>query len=564
MKKNVLIFIVILLFVNLVNGQTLSKEQKLEDFEYLYQTLKDNYPYFGVLEREHNLKWLDYKNDFIKAIEETKTDKDFIETISDILNNLKSGHADLTPTFRRNSFIAIYKDMSRKMWLDNLKKGNNYWTELYGIEDKELANEQELPYDSTLLDCFIIDQNNIAVIKIQSFETFQMDKDVKRINKFLKKVEDYPNLIIDIQDNGGGNSKYWSDNIVPSLLSKNIIWNNYYAIRNVDYVKSYFEDIEWKQEDYKVMQKLPELPIELNEKDFYFVSDIDTVFGKQENKFNGKIFLLVNNRVYSSAEGFAVFCKATKWATVVGETTAGDGVGIDPIITILPNSKILFRFPGEMGLNPDGSSNEEMNTTPEVKISGRSSDERLYKFAKTINPKIEYIYHDVPPVLNNCKADVLIYPTNEISDSVNIKIKEQVDWINSKFFHTPDSLFISDTTALKMNLANYNITCYGSVNGNLWTKKNIKELPLEITLDYIKTDKVIEGKNLRLITSWFNNKSDGYYVRFYTSQKSEGILNINSIHHGGTSYVIANEKGKILEKGNYFYKNDKYHVKPSR
>jgi len=564
LRKLILTIVTILIFLGFSKAQTISEKQKIEDFEYLYKTLKDNYPYFGVLEREQNIKWLDYKTDFEKAIEETKTDKEFIETISDILRNLHSGHTDLMPTFRRNRYIAIYQEMNRKNWLDNLNKGNNYWTDLYGIKDVALNNKEDLPYDSTLLKCFIIDTNNIAVIKIKSFDSFQMEKDIERIKVFLKKIDSYPNLIIDIQDNGGGNSKYWSNELVPLLSSKDIVYKNYFAIRNSDFVKSYFKDIQWEKEEFKTINKFPNLPNELNNLDFIYTSDIDTVFTNKNNKFNGNVYLLVNKKVFSSAEGFAVFCKETKWAKVVGETTAGDGVGIDPIIAILPNSKILFRFPGEMGLNPDGSSNEEMNTKPDIDIKGRSSEERLYNFAKTVNPKIKYIYHDIPPILNNCKADIIIYPTNERTDSLNIKIKKQIDYMNSKFFHTPDSLYLADTTALIKDLTGYNITCYGSINGNLWAKKYLKEIPIEISPEYIKTVKKIEGDKLRLITSWFAPKNEGFYVRFYTSQRSEEILNINSVNHGMTNYVIANENSEPLEYGNYIYKDNKYLTKPSR
>jgi len=562
--KNVILTVIFtIMVVGFSKAQTLSEKQKMEDFEYLYQTLKDNYPYFGVLEREQGIKWLDYKTDFENAVKATKNDKEFFKIISQILRSLHSGHADLMPTMKRKMFIATYKNMSRKKWLETLNKGDDYWAELYGFKDVAINNKEDIPYDSSLLNCFIIDTNNIAVIKVQSFSTFQMENDIKRIKLFLKKVESYPHLIIDIQDNGGGNSRYWSQYFVPLLTSKNIIYKSHYAIRNSEFIKSYFEDIEWEKESFESIRKMPNLPTELNKKDFFYISGVDTVFRGKFNSFSGKVYLLVNHKVFSSAEGFAVFCKDTKWAKVVGETTAGDGVGIDPVIAILPNSKMLFRFPGEMGLNPDGSSNEEMNTIPDMEVKARTNEERLYKFAKTINPDIKYIYHDIPSILNYCKAEVLIYPTNESSEILNTKIKKYIDRINSKFFRTPDSLYIADTTALKMDLKGYNITCYGSVNGNLWTKKYIKELPIEITSEYIKTIDNIKGDKLRLITSWFAPQSEGFYVRFYTAQRSEEILGINSINHGMTNYVISNEKNKPLEYGNYIYQKGKYAIEVS-
>lgn len=568
MKNYLLIISLVLMFANVTIAQTDSKEtsqltekQKLEDFDYLFNTLKDSYPYFGVLERENDIKWLDYEEKFKDAVRKTKNDKEFIKVISQILGSLHSGHTDLSPTYARDYYTAVYKNMSRKRWLETLQKGNDYWPELLGQKSNSKRSKAKQKYNKKGLECIILDQDNIAVLKIKSFDTFQMKKDVKRINKFLKKVENYPHLIIDIQDNGGGNSRYWSDYIVPELSSVNNALTSYYAIRNSDFLKSYFDDIKWDKTDYSALKELNNLPPEVNEKDYFIASDIDTIFGEQTNKFAGKIYLLVNRNVYSSAEGFAVFCKSTKWATVVGETTAGDGVGIDPVIAILPNSKILFRFPGEMGLNPDGSSNEEMNTTPDIKIDASNSEHRLYKLAQTINPKIEYVHHDLPPILNDCKADILIYPTKESSDSLNEYVMNYTLKVNKSFLHLPDSMLIADTTALKMDLKNYHITCYGSYNGNLWTKKYIKDIPIEITPTYIKTNKKFVGKNISLITSWFNNKSEGYYVRYYTAQSSLGMLNINSINHGMTNYAIANPSHKVLQYGNFIFKDGEYLVK---
>ena len=84
--------------------------------------------------------------------------------------------------------------------------------------------------------------------------------------------------------------------------------------------------------------------------------------------FTGRFWLLVDEGVYSSSEKFSLFCKQTGFATLMGETTGGDGVGIDPMLVSLPDSGIVFRFTGEEGLNPDGSCNEEYGTTPDIVI----------------------------------------------------------------------------------------------------------------------------------------------------------------------------------------------------
>ena len=76
---------------------------------------------------------------------------------------------------------------------------------------------------------------------------------------------------------------------------------------------------------------------------------------------------MVSGTVYSSAEQFVYFCKATGWATVIGRQTGGDGVGFDPALYRLPDSGLLFRFSIVAGENPDGSMSLE-GTVPDVEL----------------------------------------------------------------------------------------------------------------------------------------------------------------------------------------------------
>ena len=83
--------------------------------------------------------------------------------------------------------------------------------------------------------------------------------------------------------------------------------------------------------------------------------------------FRGRVWLLVGPMVYSASESFAVFCRATGFATLVGSQTSGDGIGaLDPILMRLPNSGILIQFTMMYGLNPDGSGSEETGTAPDI------------------------------------------------------------------------------------------------------------------------------------------------------------------------------------------------------
>ncbi len=50
----------------------MSIEEKLEDFEYMYTLLEENYPFFEVNKRLHNVDWLKNKKKYENIIKNTK------------------------------------------------------------------------------------------------------------------------------------------------------------------------------------------------------------------------------------------------------------------------------------------------------------------------------------------------------------------------------------------------------------------------------------------------------------------------------------------------------------
>ncbi|MBQ9815667.1 MAG: hypothetical protein IJM53_08260, partial [Lachnospiraceae bacterium] len=79
-----------------------------------------------------------------------------------------------------------------------------------------------------------------------------------------------------------------------------------------------------------------------------------------------KKWVLTSEKVYSSADKFVCFCKSTGWATIVGSSTSGDGLGSTPILVILPYSGLLVRFSCMAGENPDGGMNAAEGSYPDV------------------------------------------------------------------------------------------------------------------------------------------------------------------------------------------------------
>ena len=383
------------------NPKPLSTAQKLADFELLYQELAACYPYFGVNERVHGVNWLANYNKYRATIAQAKTDKDFYAAITAILNDLNNDHTDALPTSMYPYFYDAYKAYAEVYstiapFIQELEKTDTLKTQYWAaIEEAILADEKsdwptadEAPQD-TLPNVTVhyFPDSAIAMIKIRSFSYDLLEDDLPTLEKFFLSIENYEHLIIDIQGNSGGATDYWSDHVMPYLISETLAYTSYYAFRKTDKLKKFKPDYFDEMVALKDIS-LPNIPAEALTNEWGYTLGGQEIYPKGEmNKFKGRLYLVVDKVVYSSAETMAVMFKATGIGLVVGEKTGGDGIGTDPLLLTLPHSGIVIRYTGEMGLNPDGSANEETQTTPDLSFGVATEKERIQRLMKLIYQK---------------------------------------------------------------------------------------------------------------------------------------------------------------------------------
>jgi len=392
MKKKIS-FILVILFIFIVGGYMiykpyysnstndvqLTEEEKLEDFEYMYTILKENYPYFEVNKRLNGIDWLSKKDEYIDRIKAAANDDTYFNELNSILSELKNGHTNMLDKWFYSYAKDIYERDKKfnKAWVKQLNnpKAINRYSNIPESKGRFEGSENNIIADNIKIHTF--EKEKIGYLAIHSFNTFNIEEDMKTIKPFLESIKDYKGLIIDIRGNGGGDTRYWSNNIVPMLINNKVECIHYSAFRGGDFTEAFLESRRGVGYGGSgsisdiTGGKLKNIPPELS-KDFKYYDEFRIILNpKNSIGFNGKIYLLTDGGVFSAAEAFSVFAKSTGFATLVGETTGGDGIGTDPAVCTLPNSGYVFRFTKEMGLTSDGTCNFEHKTVPDIKVSAK-------------------------------------------------------------------------------------------------------------------------------------------------------------------------------------------------
>ncbi len=379
-----------------LDESSLTEFQKLmlNDYEYMWEILRENYPFWGLIKRRQINADKVYKI-YKQQINTIENEVDFFNLINAALNNFYGlGHLKLL----NYNFYSYHK------YIYELNFGNDNISSLgkiilapdvkmayesLRIEKKGLeANfeiEYNLPYenacveDSKNIKYFDLIENKVAYIQIKSFGQENLIYDGYALKNLYEKISDYEHVIFDVSQNSGGNMQYWVNNIViPNSENKKFTYQTYSLVQKGEYNEKFFNDNNYYYEDLKPASELPDFE-NLNTDDLeiapYFLISSDTIISNTEKKaLNGRLWVITSGESYSATDTFAYFCKNTGFANLIGQPTGGDGIGITSSYLKLPNSKYIIKYSADLALNNDGSNNEEFGTTPNFYISGKPGD----------------------------------------------------------------------------------------------------------------------------------------------------------------------------------------------
>lgn len=387
----------------------LSKEQMISDYNNMWTAMGESYPFWGVLSRR-NPENPHYYDDIIDAYRKQIEDMDldgndamwkFIEIIAGSLYDVcgTTGHVGIMNPYYFRDFRSSNEKYLSEMpvlqpWVDLGRKPEvNAFYEYYDYlltllpdmppeteagaqenAEEKSADMEEVTKpnlaEPNLITKILSEEKRAAYIKVDSFGDEMMEEDLPKIRSFLNEVRDFDHLIIDIQNNSGGNTVYWEEAFVRPNITSPATYRTLRMMEDNELTRKFYgptyQDSSISVEDIKNDPKLKCLPEE-DMGGMAFAKEIrDTLEPEFDDKlFRGKIWVLTGPNVYSSAEAFAMFCKESGFATLVGRTTGGSDSG-GPIWYELPESHLLVMFDVEYCLNSDGSCNMEHGTVPDI------------------------------------------------------------------------------------------------------------------------------------------------------------------------------------------------------
>lgn len=369
------------------DSHALTQAQMLEDYDAMWRQIEENYPLMGVAERTTEKDFSEVKADYREQVPDCKSDGAFFLLIQNCLEEFEGcGHMTALSKEDYETFCGIYQDVGKggpphyKYLLEILQNpasrtfyqsgGNSEGTSAPSEEEDRLkasAKPRTFPVWPV--------EEGVAYLRLPSFDTQLLDRDLPGLEEFFEEISDWDACIIDIRGNPGGNTYYWQEGIVALNLHKAVSFPALRLVRG-ESSKIYLSSDGVSLQPIASLDRAryPNLNLDdLAQMQYYTEDQMSAQPSRETPLFKGDFYVLTNEYVYSASEKFAIFCKETGFATLVGARTGGDGIGIDPLVFMLPNSGICYRFSASLGLNSDGASNEEYGTGPDIPCNERDA-----------------------------------------------------------------------------------------------------------------------------------------------------------------------------------------------
>ena len=236
--------------------------------------------------------------------------------------------------------------------------------------------------------------DSVGFLTINSFSGIKKEQYMLFLDSVFNdlKMKNINNLVIDLRNNGGGNS-YYAELIFPYLNISKYRFSNKVIIKTSKPEKKFMRKrfVKWylyPLYPFAGFSKMGRILFFKKNGTITEIKSKDSYLKPIEKSFNGKIMVLTSNRTYSAAADFVVAFKYAERGLIVGNTLGQPYTGyIDKILVTLPNSKlhggVSFKKYEYIGAN---KVNYNQGIEPDINI-----DFEKFKEEKDLNIKLTEI-----------------------------------------------------------------------------------------------------------------------------------------------------------------------------
>ncbi len=287
------------------------------NFESLWKIIDEQYCFLDYKNQEYGLDWNEVHSRYAQRITPSMTSAELFEVLSDMVNELRDGHVNLSSALATSQYRA---------WFDSYPR--NFSDSIQSIYlKKDYVNSSGLTYQ--------ILENNIGYIYYSSFSNGIGDGN---LDQTLYELRLCDGLIVDVRNNGGGNlttaqklaARFTNEKtLVGYMCHKTGPGHNDFSTPKEVYIEP-SDGIRWQK----------------------------------------KVAVLTNRRSYSATNDFVNSMKQFPNVTIIGDKTGG-GSGL-PFSSEIPNGWSI-RFSASPMFDPQ-MNQLEFGIDPDVKVDMTTED----------------------------------------------------------------------------------------------------------------------------------------------------------------------------------------------
>ena len=393
----------------------ISRETMLEDFDYLMEALEGSWPFFNLSVSANDVDVRELADNMRVLIMDPNTNinnpHDFLDMLHTYFLQPIGGLGHLYAIIHYQEYFAVLSN-----FIENIERGArqnldavvDYYTrelELYKRPEvamfyqtlreaggSTVAQGRAWPprasFDAPVLEADILEEGRIAYLNINMmihpiresrYRGGNMGRYEVMMYNFYNEIGDFDHLIIDMRGNPGGQTAHFDIFVAGPLLSESITFPGYVFYKGGEYdrtARSNFDprafdinfgmDFDGERTAFDLARPLPYLDRDIDFR-YGFASEYTILPGRYHSNqfatmgtevaFDGKIWMLIDERTASAAEGAAAIFKYAGIATLVGDATWGImGTMFDATSAMmsLPNTGIVIRIDIGYFTNPYG------------------------------------------------------------------------------------------------------------------------------------------------------------------------------------------------------------------